>query len=92
MPYWTYILQSDSSARFYCGSTDNWERRVLEHNDPEYHGSKTTKYFEGPWKLVWREEHATRALAMRRERQIKRRGIGRFLSDAQVAESRLQRD
>ena len=93
MAFWVYILSSETSGRHYCGSTDDVERRVRQHNDPEYHGSKTTKRFEGPWMLIWKEEHATRADAMAREKQVKKRGIGRFLIEvAQSVESRASRD
>ena len=81
MTYWTYILQSESSSRYYCGSTDDVERRVRQHNDPEYHGSETTKCFQGPWQPVWTQEHPSRSEAMRQERRIKSRGIKRFLDD-----------
>ncbi|RUA02970.1 MAG: hypothetical protein DSY89_01780 [Deltaproteobacteria bacterium] len=47
-----YILQSQSTGRFYCGQTDHLERRLYQHNDPNYHGSRTTKVFPGPWILV----------------------------------------
>jgi len=92
MPYWAYILRSGSSGRYYCGSTDDCERRLCEHNDPNYHGSKTTKRFKGQWILVWRQGHSSRSSALQRERQIKKRGIGRFLVDAQLMESRQRRD
>ena len=81
--YWVYIIQSETSGRFYCGSTSDVERRVRQHNDPEYVLSKTTKRFEGPWVLVWSEAHPTRARAMTREKQIKKRGIGRFIANPQ---------
>jgi putative endonuclease len=81
VPYWTYILQSGTSSRYYCGSSDDVDRRVFEHNDPDYHGSKTTKRFEGPWELVWKLASATRAEAMALEKKIKKRGIGRYLDD-----------
>mgnify|MGYP000889111320 CR=1 FL=1 len=82
--YWVYILQSETTGRYYCGSTEDVERRVRQHNDPDYHGSKTTKRFDGPWKVVWRESWETRSAAMLRERQVKKRGIGRFLEGAQT--------
>jgi len=69
--YFTYILQSESTGRYYIGSTDNLDRRVAQHNDPDYKGSKTTKRFKGPWKLVYAESSQTRAEAMSREREIK---------------------
>jgi putative endonuclease len=69
--YFTYVLQSESTGRYYIGSTDNLDRRVAQHNDPGYKGSKTTKRFKGPWKLVYAESSQTRAEAMFREREIK---------------------
>ena len=79
--FWTYVLQSEATGRFYCGSTSDVERRLRQHNDPDYTLSKTTKRFEGPWTLRWTESFCTRADAMARERQIKKRGIRRFLQD-----------
>ena len=69
--YFTYILQSESTERYYIGSTDNLDRRMAQHNDPGYKGSKTTKRFKGPWKLVYTESSQARAEAMSREREIK---------------------
>lgn len=69
--YFTYILQSDSTGRYYIGSTDNLDRRLAQHNDPDYKVSKTTKRFKGPWKLVYAGPFQTRAKAMAREKQIK---------------------
>ena len=93
MPYWTYILQSESTDRYYCGSTSDVERRLRQHNDPEYRHSKTTKRFKGPWALVWSQEFKNRSEAMQRERQIKKHGITRFLKEnAQSVESRRRRD
>jgi putative endonuclease len=78
---WVYILKSESAGRYYCGSSDDVERRVRQHNDPEYAGSKTTKRFSGPWQLVWKQELPSRSAAMVLEKQIKKRGIFRFLRD-----------
>ena len=64
MPFWIYILRSESTGRHYCGSTEDVERRVSEHNDPTYHGSKTTKRFPGPCRVIWTREHETRGEAM----------------------------
>ena len=81
MGYWVYILKSKSSGRYYCGQTDDLDRRFEEHNDPDCHFTLTTKRFSGPWELIWKEAYETRSQAMRRERQIKKRGIGRFLKN-----------
>ena len=81
MRFWVYILESQSGGRFYCGHTSDVGRRVRQHNDPEYNLSKTTKRFDGPWKLVWLEERVSRGEAMRLEKAIKKRGIRRFLEE-----------
>jgi putative endonuclease len=78
MTFSVYILQSESTGRYYCGQTNNLERRIREHNDPSYQQTKTTKRFAGPWRMVWFESHVSRAAAMEKERCIKSRGIGRF--------------
>ncbi|MCL4691077.1 MAG: GIY-YIG nuclease family protein [Candidatus Hydrogenedentes bacterium] len=87
MSYWTYILQSATTGGYYCGSSDDVPRRLTEHNDPAYHGSKTTKRLEGPWELVWKRESPTRSQAMALEKKIKKRGIARYLADLKQANS-----
>ena len=91
MPYWVYIIQSQSTSRYYCGYSDNVERRVNQHNDPEYRGSRTTKVFQGPWNIIWTKECPNRSEAVALERKIKKRGISRYLND-RSAESRHRRD
>jgi len=81
MAYWAYILQSETTGRFYCGQTNSLELRLKEHNNRDYHGTKTTKRFKGPWKLVWSDRCMERGEAMAVEGRIKKRGIGRFLND-----------
>ena len=84
MTFHVYILQSQSTDRYYCGQTKNLEQRLLHHNDPNYRPDATTRRFTGPWKLVWSEKHQTRSEAMVRERSIKRQGIQRFLNRSSV--------
>jgi len=81
MTYYVYILQSESTGRYYCGQTNDLERRIQEHNDPFYHASKTTKRFQGPWRLVWSKTFEDRSAALDAEARIKKRGIARFLSE-----------
>jgi putative endonuclease len=87
MGYFVYVIQSESSGRYYCGQSTDVERRVRQHNDPDYCLSKTTKRLEGPWKLIWANACSDRSEATRLERQIKKRGIERFLQDRKSAES-----
>mgnify|MGYP005853662621 CR=1 FL=1 len=41
MKAWVYILQSQSTGRYYCGQSTDVERRLRQHNDPDYSLSKT---------------------------------------------------
>jgi predicted GIY-YIG superfamily endonuclease len=76
---WVYVLQN-SDGRFYIGQTDSLDRRLAEHNDPQALPSKYAVK-NGPWKLVWSEEHPDRPSAVRRERQIKRMKSARWIRE-----------
>ena len=92
LPFWIYIIQSESTGRYYCGQSGDPEQRLRQHNDPDYQLSKTTKRFAGPWKLIWTQECKDRSEATVLERGIKKRGISRYLGKGQSVESRLRRD
>jgi len=64
-----YILQNPV-GRFYIGHTDNLGTRVNSQNRTDKISGKFTRK-NGPWALVWSEEHADRSSAMRREHEIK---------------------
>lgn len=63
----TYVLQSKSTGRLYTGSTSELARRLEQQNTDV---SISTKR-RGPWELVHREDFATLAEAVRRERYFK---------------------
>ena len=63
-----YILQSETTGRFYVGSTDDLERRLSEHQ----RGKNLATRGRGPWKLVCSEQTANLASARAREYEIKR--------------------
>ena len=81
MAHWVYILQSETSGRYYVGQTDDVARRVVYHN----RGLSRSTRGRGLWKLVYKEAFATRSDACRRERQIKdwrsRAAIERLIAD-----------
>jgi putative endonuclease len=79
--FYVYIIKSQTVDRYYCGYSKNPEQRLKQHNDPEYKLSRTTKIIPGPWKLIWTEKHNSRSSAMIKEKQIKKRGIKRFLNN-----------
>jgi putative endonuclease len=81
MGFWVYILQSQSTGRYYCGQTRDLSARLAQHNDPNNDLAKTTKRFKGPWNLIWSRQVENGSEATSLERKIKKRGIGRFLTD-----------
>ena len=62
-----YILQSDTTKRFYVGSTDDLARRISEH----LRGHAPSTRGRGPWRLVYQEGFETLLDARRREFEIK---------------------
>ena len=69
LSFYVYILQSQSTGRYYIGQAADVGKRLAYHNG---NYSKSLKN-RGPWKLVYQEPHPTRSAAMRRERQRKLR-------------------
>ena len=80
--FYVYVLQSDSTSRFYIGQTKDLANRVSEHNS----GMARYTRNRGPWTLVHSEKYETRGEAMVRERQLKggqgREWIKRKLRDS----------
>ena len=62
-----YILQSQSSHKYYIGCATDVLVRVAEHQ----RGQTTSTRGRGPWVLVHQEDFDTLAEALRRERQLK---------------------
>ena len=77
--FWVYVLES-VEGKFYVGSSDDPDRRATEHNDAD-RGRVTFMHKHGPWTLVWREPHLSRAAAMARERQIKNMKSSRWIRE-----------
>ena len=68
MPYFVYILRSESTDAYYIGQTNDLEQRLNKHNLGLVRSTKAAR----PWVRIWCEAHPTRSLAMKREREIKR--------------------
>jgi putative endonuclease len=73
--FFAYIVQSLASGRFYIGHSDDVDQRVEDHNTGRSHYTKG----RGPWELVYAEAFRTRAEAMSREREIKKRKSKRYI-------------
>lgn len=69
MAYAVYVLEC-ADKTLYVGSTNNLERRMLQHNISK-HGAHYTK-IRRPVALVYSEEFLTFREARRREAEIKR--------------------
>jgi len=67
MPYFVYILKSESTGTSYTGHTSNLEKRLIEHNN----GKSISTRKKRPWKLIYQEEYQTRSEASNRERYFK---------------------
>ena len=68
--YKVYIIVNPE-GKTYIGQTNNLERRLKEHNNPNYRGTLYTKRIKGPWKLLYFEGYSTRGEAMKREKELK---------------------
>jgi len=69
--FFLYILQSSLDNSFYIGQTKDLENRLIQHNTHKYKNSTSTKYLQGSWNIVYKEEYSTRSDAVKREKQIK---------------------
>ena len=65
--FFVYVLQSETTGRFYVGYASDPTQRLGQHNNGL---TKPTKN-RGPWGLVHQESFNTRSEAMRRERFLK---------------------
>ena len=63
-----YILRSLQDGSLYVGHTNDLQRRIEQHNNPN---GKSYTAKRGPWELAYVEEQPTRAEAMARERFLK---------------------
>jgi len=77
--FWVYVLQNPR-GKFYVGQTEDLAARLEFHNNTKsFDGHFTRK--NGPWKLVWSEQHESRQSAMKREREIKRMKSAKWIRE-----------
>lgn len=89
---YVYILQNPK-GKLYIGITENLATRLADHNRTDCICGKYTRK-NGPWELVWSEEHPNRSSAIRRERQIKSWKSSRYIRETllEAVESRFHRE
>jgi putative endonuclease len=77
MLFTVYILFSKSTQKYYTGSTQDLQNRLLEHNSAE-----TKSIRNGiPWEVIWQTQVPSRAEALNLETKIKKRVAKRFIED-----------
>lgn len=65
---YTYILESESSGRWYYGYSSNLEIRLAQYNNGQ---NKSTKN-KGPWKLIFAKGFDSKLEANRFELHLKK--------------------
>ena len=73
--FYVYILYSNRRDRYYVGSCDNLEKRIVDHNSGRSPYTKTGK----PWVLKYHETHLNRSEARKRESEIKRKKSRKYI-------------
>ena len=68
LPFYVYIIQSESTGILYKGFTENYIKREYEHNN----GFSRYTNGKGPWKLIYVEELSDKKSALIREKKLKR--------------------
>jgi putative endonuclease len=74
------LPSSSPFDKFYTGQTNDLAARLHSHNRTDKLRGKFSRK-DGPWELVWSEEHPTRSSAMARERQIKAKKSARWIRE-----------
>ena len=80
MRYYTYIIFSKLTSKFYTGITSNIENRIIEHQMGKCSSTKKGV----PWEIIYTENFENRIDAAQLEKKIKKRGAKRFLVDRGV--------
>jgi putative endonuclease len=75
MKHFVYIIQSETSGRYYIGLTHDPKLRLGRHNEG---WTRSTKG-RGPWKLMYVEECEDKKMAIKREREIKGKKSKRYI-------------
>jgi putative endonuclease len=65
--YIVYIIRSQTTGRYYIGSTHDLHQRLAHHNS----GANRSTKGKGPWEKVYTELQPDKTSALKRERQIK---------------------
>ncbi len=73
--FYTYIIYSKTLDKYYIGSTENIEDRLVRHN----RGSSKYTSKAKDWILVYSEKFDTKSAAIKREYEIKRQKSRKYI-------------
>lgn len=73
--YYVYLIESQSSGKWYIGYSSDLKKRVEKHNQ---HGNTSTAN-DGPWRLIYYEAYLHKLDALGREKFLKSGSGWRFL-------------
>ena len=75
MIFFVYIIYSAFLDKFYVGYTSDLKKRLLEHNT----GISDFTSKTSDWEMKYTESFTDRQLAMKREKEIKKKKSRRYL-------------
>ena len=75
--FFVYIIYSQKLSRYYVGTTDDVEKRHIEHNSILYQNSFTSRGI--PWELKWKTDPLMSEVAYKLERFIKSMKSKKFI-------------
>jgi len=75
--FYTYIIYSESTDKYYIGHTHDLILRLQRHNEGWTRSTKAGI----PWKLIYSEKYQTKSGAMKREYEIKRMKSRKYIED-----------
>ena len=78
--YYSYILKSSKDSKYYYGSTEDIDKRLLRHNKGQVPSTKHRR----PFVVHFVEEHLNRSLAVQRELFYKSIDGYRFLKENNI--------
>jgi putative endonuclease len=78
--YFTYIIKSLKDEKYYYGSCENLEKRLLTHNTGKVKSTKSRL----PFVIHYFEEYSSRAEAQKREYFFKTIGGYRWLKENNI--------
>jgi len=85
--FYTYILLSSKSHRFYYGYTEKLKQRLRQHNKGEVEATKHHR----PWRLVWYGAFETKKQAKDFEQYLKT-GSGKAFTYKRLVSVALEKD